>query len=253
VTTLRIAEVAERTGVPATTLRYYEDIGLLSPAPRSGNGYRAYSERDVERIRFLTRARRLDLGLDDLRDLVAAWDHDDCAGVQDRMADVVTARLHETQSRVADLIALTAQLQEAAERLASPPHPGPCHDGCACSAAGAAGAPTRASRGVPLTPQPQSTQIACSLEPDAVPNRMSGWQAVVAQASGREAIPGGSALTFPRDAELTGQLARLAVAEQICCPFFDFTIAVTTDGVRLEVRAPEEAHDVLVAAFGPTG
>jgi MerR family copper efflux transcriptional regulator len=91
-TTLRIADVAERTGVPATTLRYYEDIGLLAPARRSGNGYRSYTDRDVERLTFITRAKQLDLSLDDLRELVTAWDGE---GVQERMAGVVSSRLRE--------------------------------------------------------------------------------------------------------------------------------------------------------------
>jgi MerR family regulatory protein len=53
--------VADRTGVPSTTLRYYEEIGLLAPAGRRDNGYRAYSDRDVERLQFITRAKALDL------------------------------------------------------------------------------------------------------------------------------------------------------------------------------------------------
>jgi DNA-binding transcriptional MerR regulator len=132
---LRIAEVAERTGVPATTLRYYEDIGLLAPAQRSGNGYRSYSERDVERLRFVTRAKQLDIGLDDLRELVRAWDGEDCAGVQGRMAEVVSARLRDAQDRLAELAELTGQLQSAVTRLAAPPRAGACDDGCACSTA----------------------------------------------------------------------------------------------------------------------
>src|SRR5687768_513240 len=130
---LRIAEVAERTGVPATTLRYYEDIGLLAPAERTANGYRAYSERDVERLRFITGAKQLDISLDDLRELVRAWDGEDCGDVQERMAEVVAARLAETQGRLVDLVELAAQLQSAAARLAATPtrHGGACDDGCA--------------------------------------------------------------------------------------------------------------------------
>ncbi|QSZ51433.1 MerR family DNA-binding transcriptional regulator [Arthrobacter sp. TS-15] len=48
--TIRISEVAARTGVQATTLRYYEDIGLIGPAARSANGYRSYDERDLDRL-----------------------------------------------------------------------------------------------------------------------------------------------------------------------------------------------------------
>lgn len=72
--TLPISEVAQRPGVPATTLRYYEDIGLIGPAHRAPNGYRTFNERDLERLALITRAKKLDLSLEDVRDLVAALD-----------------------------------------------------------------------------------------------------------------------------------------------------------------------------------
>jgi DNA-binding transcriptional MerR regulator len=271
-TTLRIAEVSERTGVPATTLRYYEDIGLLAPAGRSENGYRAYEERDVERLRFITRAKRLDISLDDLRELVQAWDTDDCASVQDRMAQVVSARLTETQERIVDLVELAGHLQSAAGRLAGAPEPGPCGEGCACSTAPTATDPTfveltQAIRADPLmitvtaTPSDESSAeadvvrppIACTLDHDAMRGRISDWQAVLTRATSRGSIAGGVALTFAHDVQPTAELARLAAAEHGCCTFFDFTLEVTTAGVRFEVRAPVEAHDVLAAVFGPPG
>jgi DNA-binding transcriptional MerR regulator len=52
---VKIGELAERTGIPARMLRYYEEQGLLS-SERSANGYRSYDEGDVERA---TRARGL--------------------------------------------------------------------------------------------------------------------------------------------------------------------------------------------------
>jgi DNA-binding transcriptional MerR regulator len=262
-TTLRIAEVAERTGVPATTLRYYEDIGLLSPAERAANGYRAYSERDVDRLQFISRAKGLDLGLDELRELVSAWDSDDCGGVQERMAQVVADRIAQAQHRIVDLVELAAQLQAAAARLAgTPPQPGGCDAGCACStAAGAAreGGTTFVALTRPLVSVPPAEAgggvpaIACTLDRGAMRGRIEDWQAVLARATGREPIPGGAALTFGHDADLTAELARLAAAEHACCGFFDFSIAVTGAGVRFEVRAPVEAQDVLASVFGPAG
>jgi DNA-binding transcriptional MerR regulator len=133
VTTLRIAQVADRTGVPATTLRYYEEIGLLAPAGRTGNGYRVYSDRDVERLQFITRAKALDLSLGDLRELLGAWDSEDCADVQDRMATVVADRLTQTRQRIADLQRLADQLEDAADRLTAMPQSGRCDPGCPCS------------------------------------------------------------------------------------------------------------------------
>lgn len=128
----RIAEVAELTGVPATAIRYYEDEGLIPPAARAPNGYRIFGDRDVARLRFVRRARNLDLPVSELRDLVALWDDDDCAVVAGRMHDRVTRRLRDTQQKIADLVALAGDLQVVQARLQDVPHVGPCHDHCVC-------------------------------------------------------------------------------------------------------------------------
>lgn len=49
---MNIGDVAKRTGLPAKTIRYYEEIELLHPA-RHANGYRYFSEADVHKLRFL--------------------------------------------------------------------------------------------------------------------------------------------------------------------------------------------------------
>ena len=58
---MNIGEAAQKSGLPAKTVRYYDDIGLVHPS-RSENGYRDYSEQDVHRLRFLQRARSLGCG-----------------------------------------------------------------------------------------------------------------------------------------------------------------------------------------------
>ena len=108
---------------------------LLAKAERAANGYRFYTEKDVERVRFITRAKQLHISLDELRELVIAWDGDDCQSVQFGMASVVEARLRETQSRIAELLELADQLHSAAERLSQSPTDGGCSEGCACAAA----------------------------------------------------------------------------------------------------------------------
>lgn len=128
----RIAEVAELTGVPATAIRYYEDEGLIGAAERASNGYRMYGDRDVARLRFVGRARNLDLPVADLRDLVELWDDDECSVVADRMRDQVARRLAETMDRIADLQALASDLQQVQVRLGQASHAGPCGDGCVC-------------------------------------------------------------------------------------------------------------------------
>jgi DNA-binding transcriptional MerR regulator len=66
----RIGEVAERVGVTTRTIRYYEELGLLGPAPsRTKGAHRLYREADVARLRELLRLRDL-LGLS-LEELLA--------------------------------------------------------------------------------------------------------------------------------------------------------------------------------------
>ena len=187
-TTMRIAEVAQRTGVPATTLRYYEEIGLLAPAGRSDNGYREYADRDLERLAFITRAKQLDISLDELRELVGVWD-DDCSEVHHRMTAVVASRVAQTQARIVELVALTEQLQAAAARLASAPvSEGACGDDCACVA----------------TPATQTdVPVACTLDSALARERIADWQGVIAKATDRRVIDDGVALTFEHDVELT--------------------------------------------------
>ncbi len=60
----RIAEVAERSGFPAATLRYYERVGLLPEPSRTAAGYRDYDDRTLERLAFIARAKRLGCSLE---------------------------------------------------------------------------------------------------------------------------------------------------------------------------------------------
>ncbi|WP_155349016.1 hypothetical protein [Acrocarpospora pleiomorpha] len=85
---------------------------------------------------------------------------------------------------------------------------------------------------------------------EAMRERLSEWQQVIAGATGREAADGGVTLTFVRDGRTVVELARLAVVEFECCSFFTFTLSVGPAGVRFTVTAPDEARDVVTALFG---
>ncbi|MBI2220151.1 MAG: heavy metal-responsive transcriptional regulator [Acidobacteria bacterium] len=65
-----IGDVAERTGLTAPTIRYYESIGLLAPAPRSATGYRRYSETTVEELRFIRKAQSLGFSLEEIGEIL---------------------------------------------------------------------------------------------------------------------------------------------------------------------------------------
>ncbi len=65
--TLKIQQVAEKTGLSIYTLRYYELEGLLSPVTREKNGHRAYSEDDIYSILFVTKLRAAGMPIADIR------------------------------------------------------------------------------------------------------------------------------------------------------------------------------------------
>lgn len=66
---MNIGRASELSGLPAKTIRYYEDIGLIS-ADRATNGYRDYSQADIHRLSFLHRARTLAFSIEDCRQLL---------------------------------------------------------------------------------------------------------------------------------------------------------------------------------------
>jgi MerR family transcriptional regulator, copper efflux regulator len=262
--TYQIADAAQRSGLTATTLRYYEQVGLLAPAGRTEAGYRLYDDGSLERLRFIARAKQLGCTLGEVRDLAEAWEAGECGPVQDRLLPVVEAKLAETHGRIAELTALAADLQRAAAALSTHRPEGPCDDACGCTSdpppPGTPGTPTA----VDLTVEPEwratgpepSPPIACTLGADDMSYRLDEWNALLtdervplAGVTARRPLEDGVRLELGPGTDV-GEIARLAVAEQSCCRFFRFALVIDGRGAALEVRAPAEAADAVTALFG---
>ena len=70
---MNISDASEKSGLPAKTIRYYEEAGV-APAPgRTASGYRDYSERDVHLLTFIHTARRVGFSLEECRELVSLY------------------------------------------------------------------------------------------------------------------------------------------------------------------------------------
>ena len=70
---MNIGDVSRISGLPAKTIRYYEDIGLIKPA-RATNGYRDYGDKDVHRLAFIQRSRSLGFTIDECRSLLSLYE-----------------------------------------------------------------------------------------------------------------------------------------------------------------------------------
>jgi DNA-binding transcriptional MerR regulator len=251
VTGYRIAEVARRTGFTTPTLRYYEEIGLMPPAQRTEAGYRVYDERAVQRLLFIARAKQLGCRLEEIAELVRAWDTEDCGPVQHRLRSRVMAKVSEVQQQMAETMAFLADLQATAAALNGLPAEGSCDADCGCSTAPTAASPSATSpvTSVSRRGTADAPPLACSLGAGDMQARLADWQAVLALVEARLPIPGGLRLEFRSAAPLV-DIARLAAAEYECCPFFGFAVTIDGRGLALEVTAPVDGQEVLVGVFG---
>lgn len=110
--TLKIGEVARMVDMPTKTLRYYEDIGLISPAGRTDAGYRLYGWRELEQIEFVRRAKMMGLSLEEIRGLVETAGEGISNKVFQRLDGLLEHSLQETERKIEELRAFRESLLE---------------------------------------------------------------------------------------------------------------------------------------------
>ncbi|MFE2758173.1 MerR family transcriptional regulator [Actinosynnema sp. NPDC059335] len=109
---IRITELAQLTGFAPSAIRFYENSGLLPTASRSAGGRRVYTDRDVDRLRFIARGKQMGLTLDEIRELVLGWDGNTPDAARDLLIGKLRFRISEVNLRIAELSAFSLQLVE---------------------------------------------------------------------------------------------------------------------------------------------
>ena len=110
---MNIGDVAERSGLPAKTIRYYEDIGLVRPS-RSENGYRDFAVEDLHKLAFLGRARSLGFTIEECRALLSLYE--ERARSSSEVKAIAQKHLERIDGKIADLQALSVALHDLVRR-----------------------------------------------------------------------------------------------------------------------------------------
>jgi MerR family transcriptional regulator, copper efflux regulator len=114
---VRIGELAERAGISAKAIRYYEQIGVLAPPARTASGYRDYGHAALGRLEFVRAAQAVGLTLGEIRQVIAFRDRGQppCQHV----ATLLQRRAAELEQRIAELQQLRSELDRLARRAAT--------------------------------------------------------------------------------------------------------------------------------------
>lgn len=107
---MRIGELANQTGVSTKTIRYYEDIGVLPRAERAPNGYRTYSEKAADRIRFIRDAQATGLTLTEIASVLE---------LREQGASTCQHVTHLLETHLSDLDRHIVALQKTRKQLAA--------------------------------------------------------------------------------------------------------------------------------------
>jgi DNA-binding transcriptional MerR regulator len=138
---MRISELAESVGVPTSTVRYYERVGLMSEPARTVSGYRDYGDDAASRLLFITRARRMGLSCEQITSLLPIWAGTNCGAAQDRVTRLVADKQAEIADRIAELEQFSAQLDQVRASLEDEPPPAACRADLSCCVPASAGMP----------------------------------------------------------------------------------------------------------------
>ena len=118
---MNIGQASAATGVSAKMIRYYESVGLIRPAARTDSNYRDFSERDVNDLRFIRRARGLGFSVEEISRLLSLWrDGERPSREVKAMAEAHVAAL---DARIAEMQAMADTLRDLARCCAGDERP----------------------------------------------------------------------------------------------------------------------------------
>ena len=138
---MRISELAGSAGVPTSTVRYYERVGLMALPQRTASGYRDYGDEAAARLLFITRARRMGLSCEQITSLIPIWAGTNCSAAHERVGQLIDEKQAEIADRIAELEQFSAQLDTVRTTLEAESPPQACRSDLTCCVPESGGGP----------------------------------------------------------------------------------------------------------------
>jgi MerR family copper efflux transcriptional regulator len=107
-----IGQVAKITGLPTKTIRFYEEQGVIESPAREDNGYRYYSEENLEEIKLIKNARDLGLPLSEIKKLTVGCEHGDCTHSKEYVQQTIEKYIDLLSERITQMENLKSRLRK---------------------------------------------------------------------------------------------------------------------------------------------
>ena len=109
---MNIGTASKLSGLTVKTVRYYSDIGIINPKINTSTGYRSFSERDLAKLQFISKARKFDFSLDDCRELIALYENTERSSKEVKALTLL--KIAEIDTKLSELNVLRKQLSTLA-------------------------------------------------------------------------------------------------------------------------------------------
>lgn len=118
---MNIGQASNASGVTAKMIRYYEQIGLVRPADRTDSNYRSFTDRDINDLRFIKRARSLGFSVKEITNLLSLWR--DRTRPSREVKGIADGHVADLRSRIAEMQAMADTLSALSDCCAGDDRP----------------------------------------------------------------------------------------------------------------------------------
>ena len=117
---LTVNELAIQANTAAHVVRYYTRIGLIEPSAQQENGYRLFSARDANRLRFIRMAKQLGFTLNEIKEITRHAEHGEspCEDVR----RIIQEHIEENRAKIEEMQNLQTRMEQALTQWESMPN-----------------------------------------------------------------------------------------------------------------------------------